>query len=166
MIPLEQAVTDFLGQSRIAVAGVSRDPNQAANAIFRKLKQHGYTVFPVNPAAEEAEGEPCYPSIKEIPGGVTAVLIATSPQATLNVMHDCAEIGVHRTWLHRSFGAGSFNEEAISYGRTHHITVIPGGCPMMYLEPDVGHRCMRWILDKTGKLPKQVTVPTHTTVDA
>src|SRR5262245_20698311 len=55
-----ESVADFLSGRRIGVAGVSREPAQAANAIFRKLKGCGYDVFPINPRAKEVEGVTCY----------------------------------------------------------------------------------------------------------
>lgn len=56
MAIIPQSVSDFLGQRRFAVAGVSRDPGQAANAVYRKLRDSGFEVFPVNPRASEVEG--------------------------------------------------------------------------------------------------------------
>lgn len=49
MATLEEAVNDFLSQKRIAVAVVSRNGNEAANGIFRKLRDAGYEVFPTKP---------------------------------------------------------------------------------------------------------------------
>ena len=39
-----ESVTAFLRGRRFAVAGVSRQPGQAANAVFRKLKDAGSHV--------------------------------------------------------------------------------------------------------------------------
>lgn len=48
----------------------------------------------------------------------------------------------------------SVSEEAASICREAGIAVLDGGCPMMFLEPvDLAHRCIRWVLDRTGKLP-------------
>lgn len=41
---------------RLAVAGVSRQPGQAANAVLRKSRAAGCDVFAVNPSAAEVEG--------------------------------------------------------------------------------------------------------------
>ena len=155
MSGLEEAVADFLDQRRIAVAGVSRSGKEAANAVYRKLKGAGYEVYPVNPAAEEVEGDACYPTISAIPVEVDAVLIATHPDMTGTVVRECVDLGIRRIWMHRSFGQGSVSDEAIEYGRAHGVTVIPGGCPMMHVQPvDLGHKCMRWVLRVTGKLPQ------------
>ncbi len=53
MTPTPDSIAAFLQGRRLAVAGVSRDPAQPANAIFRRLKASGYDVFPVNPKAPE-----------------------------------------------------------------------------------------------------------------
>ena len=157
MPTLKQTVGDFLAQKRIAVAGVSRGGDVAANTVYKKLRGAGYEVFPINPNADEVEGDTCYPNVKAIPGGVDGVVIATHPKMTDQVVRECAEAGVSRIWMHRSFGEGSVSQEAVDFCRDNNITVIPGGCPMMFCEPvDFGHKCMRWILKLTGGLPKQV----------
>ena len=148
-------ITDFLSQKRIAVAGVSRSSDQAANVNYRKLRESGHEVFAVNPRAETVEGDRCYRRLAEIPGGVDAVLAATPPAATVELVRECVELGISRVWMHRSFGQGSVDDEAVALCREHGIEVIPGGCPMMFSEPvDFGHRCMRWILRLTGGLPR------------
>ncbi len=153
--PLEAAVRDFLEQKRIAVAGVSRSKNQAANAIYRKLRATDYEVFAVNPKTETVEGDSCYPRLAAIPGNVDAVVIATCPEAAPEVVRECAELGIERVWMHRSFGRGSVSDEAVRLCEEHGIRVIPGGCPMMFCAPvDPAHRCMRWFLKLTGGLPK------------
>lgn len=157
MPTLEETVGDFLAQKRIAVAGVSRSGREAANLIYRKLRSRGYLVFAINPNSEEVEGDICYPDLKSIPGGVDGIVIATHPKVTDQIVRECAELGISRMWIHRSFGNGSVSEAAVDFCRENNLTVIPGGCPMMYCEPvDIGHKCMRWVLNLTGGLPKQV----------
>ncbi len=152
---LEDAVRDFLEQKRIAVAGVSRSKDQAANAIYKKLRASGYRVFAVNPKTESVEGDACYPSLSAIPAGVDGVVIATHPDAAPDVVRECTELGIGRVWMHRSFGRGSVSSEAVALCREHDIRVIPGACPMMYCAPvDGGHRCMRWLLGVFGGLTK------------
>jgi hypothetical protein len=151
-------IADFLAQKRIAVAGVSRNPQgAAANLIYRKLRDTGHEVFPVNPNAAMVEGDPCYPNLKAIPQRVDAVVIATRPDVAEQLVNECAAIGVSRIWMHRSFGKGSVSAAATKLCRDHQMTVIPGGCPMMFCQPvDFGHKCMHWILKVTGGLPKQI----------
>jgi predicted CoA-binding protein len=159
MATLAQAAADFLAQRRVAVVGVSRDRNQPANLNLRKLRDSGREVFAVNPAAAEAEGGACYPSLAAIPGGVDAVLAFTPPAVTPGIVRECAALGIRRVWIHRSFGGGSWSPEAEAIGRENGLTLIPGGCPMMFCAPvDPGHRCIRWMLGLFGKLPKEIAV--------
>jgi uncharacterized protein len=150
-------VHDFLAQRRIAVAGVSRDNSHhpASNLIYRRLKSTGHDVFAVNPHMQSFDGDRCYPDVQSIPGGVDGVMVVTRPETTARIVRDCNDAGVRRVWMHQSIGRGSsVSPEAVEYCRQHDISVIAGGCPMMYGDGvDFGHACMRWLLKLTGRLP-------------
>jgi predicted CoA-binding protein len=153
----ESNVHEFLAQKRIAVAGVSRnDQHSAANLIYQRLKKMGHEVFPVNPNLQTFEGDPCYPDLKSIPGGVDGVVIVTRPEVTRRIVEDCKEAGVRRVWMHQSLAKGSsVSPEAVEVCRQEGIRVIAGACPMMFGEGvDFGHRCMRWMMKLTGGLPQ------------
>ncbi len=157
MPSLEEAVATFLAEPRIAVCGVSRQGGLPANAIYRKLRAAGHAVFAVNPNATEVEGDPAYPDLAAIEGGVGAVMIATPPGAGAAIVEQCTALGVRHVWFHRSFGAGSVSSDAVALARDRGLNVIPGSCPMMFVEPvDGPHRCLRWFLRVTGKAPEPI----------
>jgi hypothetical protein len=59
--------------------------------------------------------------------------------------------------MHRLYGGGSVSEAATEYGRQQGITVIDGGCPLMFNPTaDTGHKVMRFMFTMTGKVPKHV----------
>ena len=148
-------VADFLKSRRIAVAGVSRGKQSAANPVFRKLRDSGYEVFPVNPNTSQVEGVTCYPDLAHIPGDLDAVVVATHPDVAAEVVRQAAARHVPRVWFHRSFGAGSVSAAAVEECRKSGISCIVGGCPLMYCAPvDPGHRCMRAVLGWMGRVPK------------
>jgi len=154
MAGMPSSVAGFLAGKRFAVAGVSRDRRQAANAIYRKLCSSGFEVLPVNPNAAEVEGVRCYPTLGSISGAVHGVVIATHPRNALDIVRQCGERDVRRVWFHRSFGTGSVSDEAVRECQTRGIDCIVGGCPLMYCEPlDFGHRCIRWWLRRRGRVP-------------
>jgi len=166
MTKLRDAAAEFLTQPRIAVAGVSRDPKQPANLIYRRLRDTGHEVFAVNPNAKEVEGDRCYRAVTELPEHVDGVVVVTPPEASAAVVEDCALAGVPRVWLHRGIGPGSVSEEAIEACRAHGIAVIPGGCPNMFgATSDRGHRGMLHILQVTGKIPRRVPSATRSKTD-
>ncbi|MEM3670571.1 MAG: CoA-binding protein [Thermoprotei archaeon] len=51
----------------IAVVGASQNPEKDAHTVPQYLKDHGYTVIPVNPTAKEIFGEKAYPSLSQLP---------------------------------------------------------------------------------------------------
>ena len=158
MSSIKEAAAGFLASKRIAVTGVSRHPEgHGSNTVYKRLRDRGYEVFAVNPNADEVEGDRCYHRLGEIPGGVDAVVIATRPDLAESTMRECAELGIKQVWMHRSVGKGSVCHDATVYGHENGVSVIEGGCPLMF-DPasDFAHKMMRMIFTATGKVPRKV----------
>lgn len=156
MQSVKEAATEFLASKRIAVTGVSRHPKgHGSNAVYQRLRARGYEVFAVNPNADKVEGDACYHDLAAIPGGVDAVVIGTRPETAEATMHECADLGIKHVWMHRSLGKGSVSAAATAYGRKQGITVIDGGCPLMY-DPaaDPMHKAVRFVCTLTGGVPR------------
>jgi predicted CoA-binding protein len=155
MAKIPASVAEFLRGRRIAVAGVSRDPRQAANAIFRKLRQSGYEAIPINPHAPMLEGAQCFPELAAIPGVVDGLVIATHPTVALELVRQASGCGVRQVWFHRSFGTGSVSDAAVHEGEALGLRCLVGGCPLMYCEPvDPFHRCIGAWLRWRGRAPR------------
>lgn len=158
MLTMKQAASEFLTNKRIAVTGVSRKPEEhGANVVYRRLRERGYEVFAINPNADEVEGDPCYHDLKSVPQAVDAVVIGTRPEIAESTMRECVDLGVKHVWMHRLYGSGSVSKVAAEFGRQHGITVIDGGCPLMF-DPtaDRVHKVMRFVATQTGKVPRRV----------
>lgn len=148
------SIAEFLKGHRIVVAGVSQDPKSLANALYNKLKTSGYDVVPMNPKGGEVEGVRCATDLASIEGPIDGVFAVTPAKAGAELVRQCGKRGVKRIWFHRGIGQGSRSPEAIEEAKKLGITCIDGGCPMMFCEPvDVGHKCMRWFMRVTHKLP-------------
>ncbi len=132
---------------------MSRAGNLPANAIFRRLRDAGHDVVPVNPNAAEVEGVACSPDLDAIPGGADALVIAAHPDVAADLVAQAARLGVTRVWFHRWFGNGSVSDAALAACRDAGIAPIVGACPLMYVRPDLPHRCFRWWLGLRGRLP-------------
>jgi uncharacterized protein len=156
MQSIKEAAAEFLANKRVAVTGVSRTPQtHGSNNVYKRLRERGYEVFAVNPNADKVEGDPCYHDLKSIPGGVQAVVIGTRPEIAEDTMRECVDLGINHVWMHRGPGAGSVTQAATQFGRQHGITVIDGGCPLMFPPTaDFGHKVMRFVY--AGHVPKQV----------
>jgi hypothetical protein len=156
MQQIKEAASEFLAHKRVAVTGVSRHPkSHGSNTVYKRLLERGYDVFAVNPNADEVEGDPSYENLRSIPGGVDAVVIATRPERAEATIRECADLGIEHVWMHWGAGGSSVSQAATDYGRTHGITVIDGGCPLMFgPTADFGHKVMRRVL--AGHVPKEV----------
>jgi uncharacterized protein len=156
MIPVKQAASEFLALKTIAVTGVSRSPkDHGANVVYKRLRDRGYSVVAINPNADQVEGDPCYHELKAAPGPIEGVVIGTNPEHAEATMRECVDLGIDRVWMHRGPGAGSVSPEAAAFGREHGVTVIDGGCPLMF-DPtaDTGHKIMHML--GMGKMPRKV----------
>ena len=146
MQPIKQAAADFLANQRVAVTGVSRTAGgHGGNVVYQRLRERGYSVFAVNPNAEEVEGDPSYPDLRSIPDGVDAVVIATRPDEAEATMRECAELGIRHVWMHKGPGPGSVCDEATVYGRERGITVI-----FVTHDPEIAEQTRRIIHIRDG----------------
>jgi predicted CoA-binding protein len=123
---LETLIGRALGARVWAVVGASRDPSRWGHRIFAELVRGGYTVYPVNPSADEVLGRRAYPSLRDLPETPEVVEFVTPPAVTERVLEDCAALGIGLVWLQP--GAGS--EAAARYCREHGIAAIDSACLM------------------------------------
>jgi hypothetical protein len=158
MTTTKDAAAEFLAFKRIAVTGVSANPKgHGSNAVYCRLRERGYQVSAVNPNSPTAEGDATYPNLAAIPGGVEAVVIGTRPDHAEATMREAIDLGITHVWMHRAFGGGSVSDAATQLGRANGVTVIDGGCPLMFgPTSDGGHRFMCKMLTMTGKVPRTV----------
>lgn len=155
---IAQAAEEFLTNRRIAVTGVSRKAEgHGSNAVFDRLIERGYEVFAINPNTDSLGEHPAYPNLAAVPGGVGAVVIGTRPEHAMGTVKEAVELGIKQVWMHRSMDAGSVSPEAVTYGRKNGLTVIDGGCPLMFGEASDGfHKVMCAVLKLTGSVPRTV----------
>jgi predicted CoA-binding protein len=145
------AVENFVGQHKLAVVGVSRDPKKFGNAAYKALKEKGYTVYPINRNVETIEGDRCYAGLGTLPEKVDGVVIVVPPKETEQVVREADAAGIQNVWMQQ----GSESEAAVQYCQEHHLNEVHGECIMMFAPP-VGsfHRWHRGAWKVFGKLPK------------
>ena len=156
MPSVKEAAAAFLANKRMAVTGVSRTPkDHGSNTVYQRLRERGYEVFAVNPNAHQVEGDRCYQDLQVHPRRGPGGGDRHPARARRGHHGECAELGIKHVWMHRGPGAGSVSAAATDYGRQHGITVIDGGCPLMFgPTADFGHKVMRLVF--AGHVPKQV----------
>jgi uncharacterized protein len=56
----------------IAVVGASKNPQKDAYTVPQFMKDHGYTIVPINPTADEIAGEKAYPTLVDLPAEIAS----------------------------------------------------------------------------------------------
>lgn len=120
-------IAEFPKHRKWAVVGVSEDRTKYGNKIYRDLRKAGYQVYAVNPKLQTVEGDPCYPSVAELPERPDVVDLVVPPAVALNVVDDCLKAEIKRIW----FQPGSESEEAITKAQSHGLQVVHDACIMI-----------------------------------
>ncbi len=108
----------------IAVVGLSANELRASNFVGAYIKRHGYTLIPVNPREREILGEPCYPSLAEVPVAVDVVNVFRAPDAVPGIAREAVAIGAKTLWC--QFGV--ISEEGAKIAQQGGLTVIMDRC--------------------------------------
>ncbi len=108
----------------VAVVGMSANPEKASNQVGRYLIDAGYKVFPVNPNADEIEGEKSYKSLNDIPEAIDIVDIFRPPKDVPDIVRDAVAIGAKVVWMQE----GIVNNEASDTAKAAGLIVIMDRC--------------------------------------
>ena len=115
----------MLKESRtIAVVGLSNKEERDSHKVARYLKEHGYTVIPVNPKFGEVLGERCYPDLKAVPEHIDIVDIFRSVDAIPGIVDEALAVGAGNVWMQ----LGLAHEESAEKARCAGVPVVMNKC--------------------------------------
>jgi uncharacterized protein len=83
----------------VAIVGLSDNREKDSYKVGEYLKNHGYTVIPVNPAKQEILGEKAYPDLKSVPGQVDIVDIFRNTDAIPGIVDEAIGIKAKVVWM-------------------------------------------------------------------
>lgn len=85
----------FVRPSSVAVVGASPRPTSQGGRLYENLVKHsriGGKVYAVNPAYADIDGQPCWPSLRDLPpGDIDVALVIVNASRVLDVLHQCVE---------------------------------------------------------------------------
>lgn len=93
-----------------AVVGASENKEKFGWKIYKKLKDNGYTVYPVSPNYETIDGDKCYKNLSELPEKPEVIDMVVSPKIGINTVKEASELGIKNILLQ----PGTYNDELIS----------------------------------------------------
>ena len=100
----------------IAIIGASNNPEKFGNKAVKAYKKMGYTVYPVNPKADEIEGLKVYKSILDIKEKIDRVSFYLPPDKVMAVLDEIAELGITEIYLNPGTESVEVFEKAESLG--------------------------------------------------
>lgn len=112
------------GMRRVAVVGISGNPERASHGIARFLAGRGLEVFGINPALDEFPGVKLYPSLADIPEPVDVVDVFRRSDAVPEIVAAAVARGDRAVWLQE----GVSHPEAEAQARTAGLDVVADRC--------------------------------------
>jgi predicted CoA-binding protein len=108
----------------VALVGVSPNPLRSSNFVATYLTRTPYTMWPVNPHAEEVLGLKAYPSLADLPEAPDVVDVFRRESELPSVVEEAIAVGAKVVW----FQLGLRNEEAADMARRAGLRVVQDRC--------------------------------------
>lgn len=144
-------IESFLSPKKLAIIGVSRNPKKFGRQVYDALKEKDFTVYGVNPNAENLNGDPCYKDIASLPAEVDRLFFVTPPEKTAENIRMALDKGIKNIWIQQRSDTG----EALELLEDTDVNLIHNQCILMYASPVKGpHKFHRFLNKVFGKYPK------------
>ena len=129
IIMIENPTLEEMGEilrkaKRIAVVGLSNNPERTSYQVSKAMQEQGYEIIPVNPVIDEALGVKAVPSLKDIEGHVDIVNVFRRSEFLPEVAKEFVEIDADVFWAQQDI----VNEEVYHFLKEKGYTVIMDRC--------------------------------------
>lgn len=137
-------MTRLLNPKSIALIGASEKDGSPAAALLKNLLASGKrTVFAVNPNRKTILGQPCYPTIADVPGKVDLAVVATRAALVPQVAEACGRAGVgglviiSSGFLEAAEEGRQMEERIREIRRRYDMRILGPNC-LGYMRPNAG----------------------------
>lgn len=123
--PSRESIKELLQQSkRIAVVGLSDQPQRTSYSVSQAMQEAGYNIYPVNPHIKQSLGVPSVSRLSELKEPVDIVNVFRKSSAVRSVVEEAITIKPRAIWM--QFGV--IDEEAARLATEAGIMVIMDRC--------------------------------------
>ncbi len=125
--PSSAEIAELLRRSRhIAVVGLSPKASRPSHDVSRYMQQAGYIITGVRPGVDEILGEPCYPSLRDIPPDrkPDIVNIFRRAEEAGDHVRQCVDLGFPAVWMQ----LGVIDEAAAEAAASRGVIVVMDRC--------------------------------------
>lgn len=124
-MPAHITIENFLSKSNtFAIVGASSNKEKWGYKIYKKLKDSGFSVIPINPKKEMIDEDISYSDLKSINKTPDVVITIVPPWITEKIVRTCNELGIKKVWMQ----PGSESENAVKFCEDNGIECIHHAC--------------------------------------
>ena len=120
----DDEIKQILALKKVAVVGMSKNEEKAANYVPKYLISQGYKILPVNPTAQTIMDRPCHSSLLDIKEQIDIVDVFRPSDQVMSVVQEAIKIKPKVIWLQE----GIHNFEAENLARNAGIKVVFNRC--------------------------------------
>lgn len=120
---------EMLGKKVWAVAGATAKKDKFGYKIWKKLKQHDYETYGINPNYDEIEGDKAYHSVADLPKKVDVLDMVLPPKISINTLDEAKEAGIEYIW----FQPGTYNDAVLAKAKDLGFKILYDDCVLATL---------------------------------
>lgn len=123
--PSREEIADILkNANRIAVVGLSDNPERTSYSVTAAMQAAGYEIVPVNPNVSEVLGERAVPNLMEIEGPIDIINVFRRSEFLPAIAKEAVKTNAKVFWAQ----LGVEDEEAYDLVKEHGMTPIMNRC--------------------------------------
>ena len=116
----DKEILEILKMKKVAVVGMSKNPDKAAHYVPKYLYDNGYEITPVNPNSDVILKKQCYDKITDVSDEIDVVEVFRPSDQVLPIIKQAIKKKPKVIWLQE----GIHNEEAEQLARDAGIDVV------------------------------------------
>ncbi len=120
---------EMLDKKVWAVLGATNKKDKFGYKIYKKLKNRGYEVYPINPGLDEVDGDKCYKSILDLEVTPDCIDMVVPPKVSNLEIENIVEKGIENVW----FQPGTFTDETITLAEEKGLNFVYHDCVLVAL---------------------------------
>ena len=120
----DKEILEILKMKKVAVVGMSKNPDKAAHYVPKYLYDNGYEITPVNPNSDVILKKQCYDKITDVSDEIDIVEVFRPSDQVLPIIKQAIKKKPKVIWLQE----GIHNEEAEQLARDAGIDVVFNRC--------------------------------------
>jgi uncharacterized protein len=122
-----QTIRSMFEGRTIAVVGLSENPAKPSHYVSAYMQQHGYKLYPINPAIPSVLGETSYATLSDLPIKPDIVNVFRLPKFIPAIVDEMIALGLTNLWVQQ----GIVNLEAAIRAEAAGIQVVMDRCIMV-----------------------------------